>query len=234
MPKRRAGSTPAIGTIHPFKPPRVCRRLHFLRGWSNEQTQTLSPGWRRFLIQYAKEIWACDMLTVRTIWFRTLYVFFIILHGTREVVHVRVTAHPSSNWLAQQMTEACGTHRDGPRYLIHDRDGCFGAVFNRRVHALGMKQIRTPVKAPRANAIAERWIRTARSECLDHRFIFGHQSLQRLLNEYVAYYNCWRLHRSLGQKAPCASVVKQSKKSDKQIVTESVLGGLHHVYRFAA
>jgi transposase InsO family protein len=195
---------------------------------------TTSPGWRRFLEQHAKEIWACDMLTVRTIWFRTLYVFFIIHHGTREIVHARVTAHPTANWLAQQMTEACGTDRDCPRYLIHDRDGCFGAVFNRRVQSLGMKQIRTPVKAPKANAIAERWVRTVRSECLDHMFIFGHQSLQQLLNEYVAYYNRWRPHRSLGQQAPCIAVVEQFERSDKQIVAESVLGGLHHVYRFAA
>ena len=88
------------------------------------------------------------------------------------------------HWLAQQMTEACGADRDGPRYLIHDRDCCYGAVFNRRVQSLGMKQIRTPVKAPMANAIAECWVRTVRSECLDHQFIFGYQSLQRILNEY--------------------------------------------------
>ena len=195
---------------------------------------TPSPGWRCFLEQHAKAIWACDLFTVRTIWFRTLYVFFIIEHGTREVVHARATAHPTAQWLAQQMTEACGIDRELPHYLIHDRDGCYGNAFNRRVQALGIKQIRTPVRAPKANAIAERWIRTVRAECLDHLFIFGYQHLQQSLNEYVAYYNQWRPHRSLGQRAPCKKMDEQIEKSTSQIVAEPVLGGLHHVYQFAA
>ena len=211
----------------------VCART-VAKYMRNPYDGTPSSGWRRFLTQHAKEIWACDMLTVHTIWFRTLYVFFIIHHGTREIVQIRVTAHPTANWLAQQMTEACGTHREGPRYLIHDREGCFGVVFNRRVQSLGIKQIRTPVKAPKANAIAERWVRTVRSECLDHLFIFGHESLQRLLNEYVAYYNRWRPHRSLGQRAPYASAAYQFNRPDRQIIAEPVLDGLHHVYWYAA
>ncbi len=193
-----------------------------------------SPGWRWFLAQHAKEIWACDLLTVRTIWFRTLYVFFVIDHGTRELVHARATAHPTAQWLAQQMVEACGCVREPPRFLIHDRDGSYGAVFNRRVRPLGIKQIRTPVKAPKANAIAERWVRTVRAECLDHSFVFGHQHLQRLLNEYIAYYNRWRPHRSLGQRAPCSSRAQRIRRSRGRIVAEPILGGLHHVYRFAA
>ena len=95
-----------------------------------------SPGWRQFLGQHADEIWACDLFTVQTIWFRTLYVFFVIHHGTRELIHARVTAHPNSVWLAQQIVEACGISKESPRYLIHDRDGCFGASFNRRVYAV--------------------------------------------------------------------------------------------------
>ena len=165
---------------------------------------------------------------------RTLYVFFVINYGTREIVQARVTAHPNAQWLAQQMTEICGTNRELPRYLIHDRDCCYGAVFDRRVRSLGIKQIRTPVKAPRANAIAERWIRSVRTECLEHLFIFGHQYLQRSLNEYLIYYNRWRPHRSLGQKAPCMATVKQEVGPIERVIAEPVLGGLHHVYRFAA
>jgi len=179
----------------------VCARTvakYMRRPWDDRP----SPGWRPFLAQHAKEIWACDLFTVHTVWFRTLYVFFVIEHGRREIVHVRVTAHPTAQWLAQQMTEACSPDRVPPLYLIHDRDGCYGAVFNRRVRALGIAQIRTPVKAPKANAIAERWVRTIRAECVDHMLIFGHQHLQRLINEYVAYYNRWRPHRGLGQTAP--------------------------------
>ena len=193
-----------------------------------------SRGWHRFLAQHAKEIWACDLFTVQTIWFRTLYVFFVIDHGTREIIHARATAHPTARWLAQQMTEACDLDRDPPRCLIHDRDGCHEAEFNRRIRSLGITQIRTPVKAPKANAIAERWVRTIRAECLDHMLVLGHQHLQRLINEYAAYHNRWRPHRSLGQKAPCRSRRRRRRRSGSRVVAEPVLGGLHHVYQFAA
>ncbi len=193
-----------------------------------------SPSWRQFLSQHADEIWACDLFTVHTIWFRTLYVFFVIHHDTRELVHARVTAHPNSEWLAQQMVEACGISREPPRYLIHDRDGCFGASFNRRVRSLYIRQIRTPVKAPKANAIAERWVRTIRNECLDHRLILSHRHLQRSTNEFIAYYNRWRPHRSLGQIAPCPHIKESPAKSAKHRIAEPILGGLHHVYQWAA
>ncbi len=193
-----------------------------------------SPSWRQFLSQHADEIWACDLFTVHTIWFRTLYVFFVIHHDTRELVHARVTAHPNSEWLAQQMVEACGISREPPRYLIHDPDGCFGASFNRRVRSLYIRQIRTPVKAPKANAIAERWVRTIRNECLDHRLILSHRHLQRSTNEFIAYYNRWRPHRSLGQIAPCPHIKESPAKSAKHLIAEPILGGLHHVYQWAA
>ncbi|MDZ7767903.1 MAG: integrase core domain-containing protein [Woeseiaceae bacterium] len=137
-------------------------------------------------------------------------------------------------WLAQQMIEACGISRATPRYLIHDRDGCFGTLFNRRVSSLGARQIRTPVKAPKANACAERWVRTIRNECLDHRPLFGHEHLQRTVDEFVAYYNRWRPHRSLGQMAPCPHVMEVSRKPARPVISRPVLGGLHHVYQWAA
>ena len=160
--------------------------------------------------------------------------FLIIHHGTRELLLARVTAHPNSKWLAQQMVEACGISREPPRYLIHDRDGCFGASFNRRVVSLGIRQIRTPVKAPKANAIAERWVRSIRNECLDHKLIFGHHHLQRTVDEFVDYYNRWRPHRSLGQIAPCPDVRGESRKPARHLISKPVLGGLHHVYQWAA
>ena len=193
-----------------------------------------SPGWRQFLAQHSKEIWACDLFTVQSIWFRTLYVFFVIHHGTREIIKARVTAHPTAEWLAQQMTEACDIDREPPQYLIHDRDGCYGTAFNRRVRSLGITQIRTPVKSPKANAVAERWIRSVRTECLDHRLVFGHQHLQPLLDEYVAYYNEWRPHRALHGLAPRARRLREPDRKAGGLIAEPILGGLHHVYRFAA
>ena len=195
---------------------------------------TPSPGWRQFLTQHGNEIWACDLFTVQTIWFRTLYVFFVIHHGSRELVHARVTVCPNSEWLAQQMVEACGISREPPRYLIHDRDGCFGTSFNRRLGSLCIRQIRTPVKAPKANAIAERWVRTIRNECLDHMLILSHQHLQRSVTEFIVYYNRWRPHRSLGQIAPCPQAKESRLKSAKHLIAKPVLGGLHHVYQWAA
>ena len=193
-----------------------------------------SPSWREFLIGHAQEIWACDFFSVRTIFFQTLYVFFVMHHETREILQARVTRHPTAEWAAQQVVAACGWERDPPRYLIRDRDGRFGIEFDRRVRRLGVKRIRTPIRAPRANALAERWIRSARSECLDHLFIVDEGHLQRVLDEYVAYFNAWRPHRGLGQRAPCGSDPPAGSTPAGQIIGRPVLGGLHHVYQHAA
>jgi hypothetical protein len=121
---------------------------------------------------------------------------------SQEIIHARVTANPTAEWLAQQLAQTCDVDRK-------------------------------PVKAPKANAIAERWIRTARSECLDHRLVLGHQHLQRLIDKYVAYYNEWRPHRSLEQRAPLPRR-RSPPEPGGRIVADPILGGLHHVYRFAA
>ena len=212
---------------------KVCART-VARYMRRPYSGTPSPGWRQFLTQHSKEIWACDLFTVQTIWFRTLYVFFVIRHGTRELVHARATANPTSKWLAQQMVEACWISREPPCYRIHDRDGCFGISFNRRVRSLNIRQIRAPVKAPKANAIAECWVRTIRNECLDHRLVLSHHHLQRLVTEYNAYYNRWRPHRSLGQIAPCPPIKESAVGLPKHLIAKPVLGGLHHVYQWAA
>ena len=115
-----------------------------------------SPGWREFLTRHAKDIWACDFFCVHTIFFQMLYIFFVMHHETRQILQARVTRHPAAEWAAQQVVDACSWDRDPPRYLIRDRDGRFGIEFDRRVQRLGVKRIRTPVRAPRANALAER------------------------------------------------------------------------------
>jgi putative transposase len=157
-----------------------------------------SPCWRRFLTRRAQDIWACDFFGVRTVLFRTLYVFFVMHHETRQILQVRVTRHPTADWAAQQVVEACAWDRDPPRYLIRDRDSRYGKAFDRRVRGLGARPLRTPVKAPRANALAERWVRSVRNECLDQVWIVNERHLPRVLDEYVAYFNAWRPHRGLG------------------------------------
>ncbi len=144
-------------------------------------------------------------------------------------MHARVTAHPTSEWLAQLIIETCGISREPPRYLIHHRDGCFGASFKRRFGSLDISEIRTPVKVPKANAIAERWVCTIRNEYLDHRVIMSHQHLWRLVVEFIAYYNRWPSYRSLGRIPPCPHIKESAVGSANHLVAEPVLGKLHHV-----
>src|ERR1700720_4371967 len=143
-----------------------------------------SPRWRTFLKQHASAIWACDFLCMRTVFFQTLYVFFVVDHANREVLHVQTTRHPTAEWASRQIIECCGWDREPPRFLIHDRDGCYGAVFDRRVRALGITQIRTPFRSPQANSVAERWVGSLRRECLDY-VIFNEHHLRAVLAEYA-------------------------------------------------
>ena len=193
-----------------------------------------SPGWQTFLNRHAMDIWACDFFCVQTIFFRTFYVFFVVHHASREVLHVQVTQHPTSEWVVQQIVEGCGWDHGPPRFLIHDRDSRYGARFDRRLLGLGIRQIRTPFKAPQANSIAESWVRSARAECLDHMLIFNERHLRRVLAEYVDDFNHWRPHRSIGQRAPCTQATRVPRCEERKIIARPVLGGLHHVYQLAA
>jgi hypothetical protein len=133
----------------------------------------------------------------------------VVRHVNREILHIAVTPCPTAEWTAQQVVECCAWDRWPPRFLIHDRDSRYGATFERRLRHLGIEQVRTPFRAPRANAISERWVKSARTEYLDHLFIFSENHLRRAISSYVAYFNSWRPHRSLGQRAPRDSTVFQ-------------------------
>jgi transposase InsO family protein len=134
------------------------------------------------------------------------------------------------------MVECCAWDRTPPRFLVHERDSCYGTTFHRRVRNIGMAQVRTPFRSPRGNAIAERWVRSVRTECLDHLFIFNERHLQKVLAEYVGYCNGWHPHRSPGQRAPSAPLSRASHRSAQaqEIIAIPVLGGLRHVYLQAA
>jgi putative transposase len=170
-----------------------------------------SPGWREFLRRHESNIWACDFFCVRTILFQTLYVFFVVRHVNREILHIAVTPYPTAEWTAQQLVECCAWDRWPPRFLIHDRDSRYGATFERRLRHLGIEQVRTPFRAPRANAISERWVKSVRTEYLDHLFIFSESHLRRAVSSYVAYFNGWRPHRSLVNARP---VIRQPSRSE--------------------
>jgi transposase InsO family protein len=185
--------------------------------------------WRTFLTNELKGIWAADLLVVQTVGFRTLYVFFVITHGRRELVFFNVTSSPTAAWIWQQVLNATPWGRQA-MYLVHDRDAVYGREFDAKLRRLGIVGIRTPVRAPRANSIAERVVGTFRQECLDHVIVISERHLHALLTEFVRYYNHERPHRSLGHQSP----VPREVIGDGPIVSRPILGGLHHAYARAA
>jgi hypothetical protein len=179
--------------------------------------------WRTFLRHHAGTIWAADLLTVQTLTFKVLYVLVVITHGRRELVPVNVTAHPTAAWVWRQVVAATAWgHR--PRFLLRDRDAVFGGDFAKRAAAIGVETLLTPVRAPRANAVAERVIGTFR-ECLDHLIVLNEAHLRTVLAELTRYYNRDRPHRALHLQTPRPAAITTAGP----IRTRPVLGGLHHV-----
>lgn len=161
------------------------------------------PSWAEFLRAQAQGMVACDFFTVETVWLRTLYVLFWIELGSRRVRLAGVTANPDGAWVTQQARNLAIEERlANMRYVIHDRDAKFCAPFDAIIRSEGVRVIETPVRAPRANAVAERWVRSVRNECLDHVLVFGRRHLERVVGGYLAHYNAERPHRSLGLAPP--------------------------------
>ena len=165
------------------------------------------PTWGEFLRAQATTMLACDFFTVDTVLLRRLYVLFFIELDTRKVYVAGVTAHPTGAWVIQQARNLSYelAQRSRPvKFLIRDRDTKFTAGFDEVFRSEGIRTIRTPIRAPRANAFAERFVGTIRRECLDRMLIFGRRHLEAVVHEYVEHYNSHRPHRSLGQLPPRA------------------------------
>ena len=168
-----------------------------------------ATSWRSFLRQQATGIVACDFFTVDTVFLRRVYVLFFIELASRRVHLAGVTDNPTGLWVAQQarnMVVSFGDQATAWRFLIRDRDAKFSRAFDDVWRSTGAEVICTPVRAPNANAVAERWIGTVRRECLDHLLIVGRQQLVRVLRRYVEHYNQHRPHRSLAHTPPVPSV----------------------------
>ena len=189
--------------------------------------------WRTFLRNHAAEIWACDFLQLHDAWFRPLFAFVIIRHGSREIVHVNVTRSPTDAWVAQQLREAT-PYEQAPRFLIRDHDGKFGSHFAAAADGAGIDVVTIPPKSPNRNAICERFLGGLRRECLDHILILGEDHLRRVLAEWVRYFNAGRPHQGIGQRIPSQPGLPDHTAPGGQIVARPVLGGLHHDYRRAA
>ena len=155
-----------------------------------------SQGWKTFLRNHTDAIASIDMFVVPTVSFKLLYGLVILRHSRRKLLWLSVTAHPNAEWIARQLTEACGWN-EAPRYLIRDRDGAYGEIFIRRLEAMGIRDRPSSARSPWQNGHAERLIGSIRQDCLDHVVVFGERHLRHLLNSYQWYYNEVRTHLSL-------------------------------------
>ena len=162
---------------------------------------------------------------VPTISFRLLYGLLILRRDRRRLLWLGATAHPTAEWIALQLTEACGWD-EPPRYLIRDRDRSYGEVFVRRVRAMGIRDRPTSPRSPWQNGYAERLIGSIRRECIDHVIVFGERHLRHLLRSYLAYYNETRTHLSLDKDASISRAIEAVGR----IIGRPILGGLHHQY----
>jgi putative transposase len=187
------------------------------------------PSWSEFLKSQAHGVLAVDFFTVETAWLRTLYVLFAIELGSRCVHILGVTRNPDSAWVSQQARNlAMGDQLRGVRFVIRDRDSKFSGSFDEVFRTEGARVITTPIRAPKANAFAERWVRTARRECLDHILILGRRHLERIVREFVMHYNANRPHRGLELAVPEPSTVEVRR--DGPVSRRDRFGGLIHEY----
>ena len=187
-------------------------------------------SWRTFLRNHLNVTAACDLFTVPTMTFKTLYCFVVLAHDSRRILHVGVTQHPTEEWTCRQLLEAFPGDGTEPRYLLRDQDSIYGSAFQDQLEAMLIDEKVIGRKSPWQNPYVERVIGSIRRECTDHVIPLGENHLQRVLNEYVVYYNRSRTHLSLNGNPP----VERSIELEGRIVSERVLGGLHHCYRRVA
>jgi putative transposase len=199
--------------------------------------QRASASWKQFLSAQAMTIAAVDFFHVDTIFLKRLYVLFVIEHHHRRVHLAGVTAHPTAAWTVRQARNILmdiGERADDLKFLIRDRDAKYTDAFDAVFTASGMRIITTPVRAPRANAICERWIASARRECTDRILITGRRHLHHTLSDYADHYNSHRPHRTLSQQPPVGKTHTAPADDNTRIRRRDRLGGLIHEYSQAA
>jgi putative transposase len=194
--------------------------------------------WRQFLAQQASSMVACDFFTIETVWLKRIYVLVFIELATRRVHLAGCTTNPVGAWITQQarnFTFGLDERAQPLRFLIHDRDPKFCRPFDEVFATEGLQVVRTPVRAPRADAICERWIRTVRTECLDWLLIFSRRHLEQVLRVYIRHYNRQRPHRALQLQAPEQREFERTPLPvDAGVCRRDRLGGLLHEYYEAA
>lgn len=186
-----------------------------------------SQTWRTFLLNHRKDLVSIDFFVVPTVTFRLLYVFVVLEHERRRIVHFNVTDGPSARWTGQQIVNAF-PYDSAPKYMIRDRDNIYGADFVRKVRAMHIEQVITAPRSPWQNPYCERVIGTIRRDCLDHVIVLGERHLRRILREYLEYYHGSRTHLSLDKDAPKPRA--REAISDGNVITIPMFSRLHHRY----
>jgi putative transposase len=211
--------------VHDLLPPRR-------RGGRGDQR------WATFVRNHAKALVAMDLFTVVSASFRVYYVLVVMEIGRRTILHTNVTTNPSAPWICQQLREAIPCDH-AYRFLIRDRAGNFNREVDETIRSFGIRPLRTPIRAPKANAYCERLIGTIRRDCLDYLIPLSHRHLRMILREYAAFYNRARPHSSLGPGIPEppeglpveAQTDRHELPEGARVVSRPVLDGLHHEYR---
>ena len=233
-----------LRAVRPPAPPRGQKWHTFLRNhtvWASDDIQTYDIWFTApaALPRFARAVVPPGLRPARSapglrpLGLRPIFAFFIIDINAKEVIHVGVTRGPSEKWTAQQLRDAT-PFGQGPHFIIRDRDDKFGADFDRAAKGAGTKIIRTAVKAPLMNSICERFVGSARRECLDHIILIGERHMKHVLDEFcLRYFNTRRPHQGLAQRIP-VSTPRQTCSDASKVVAMPVLGGLHHDYQVAA
>jgi putative transposase len=190
-----------------------------------------SQTWGTFLANHMPRAAAIDFFVVPTATFRSLYVFVVLAHARRRLVHFNVTDAPCAHWTGQQVINAF-PYATAPRYLHRDRDAIYGSEFISRVSSMGIEQVVSAARAPWQNPYVERVIGSLRRECTDHVIVTGVAHLRRVLREYVAYYNADRTHVALDKDSPAPRPVLPHGRG--QVIALPRVGGLHHRYERCA
>ena len=198
----------------------------YLAHWRGRRGPS-SQAWRTFLTNHVAQFASCDFFTVPTATFRVLFVFVVLSHARRQVVHVNVTAHPTAVWTAQQLREAWPDDT-APRFLLRDRDSIYGPAFRRTVAALSVDEVLTAPHAPWQDPFVERVFGSLRRECLDPVIIWNERGLRRYLRQYLTYYLRFRPHLSLDKDAPLHRSVHDPSMG--RVVQLAHVGGLQHHY----
>ena len=190
-----------------------------------------SQTWKTFIKNHMTDMVAVDFLVVPTVRFKMLYVFIVLSHARRQVIHFNVTANPTAQWTANQVIEAFPWDT-APRYLLRDRDSIFGRVFRQRIKSMGIEEVMTAFHSPWQNAYVERLNGSIRRECTDHIIALNENHLRKLLRTYFEYYHEDRTHLGLSKETPLERAISNKSSPTARLLELPRLGGLHHRYEW--